>query len=71
MSGIKGRSGSGGQRRGAGRPRSVLHLDSDTAHTIALIVLYRRSINPTIRAEDLVSQWAKSAWQELDAQSKK
>jgi len=67
MSGVKGQKGGGGSRKDAGRPPSTLHLDKETARTLALIVRHRRGVNPALRAEDLVKLWAMNEWQELDA----
>lgn len=62
------KSHSGGSRRNAGRPRALLHLSNKAAHELSIIVLHRRIINPSIRAEDIVSQMIHEDWQELDAQ---
>jgi hypothetical protein len=66
MAGMKGRSG--GARSKAGRLQTRLLLGKEAAQELAIIVAHKRGINPSIRAEDIVSQWIHRHWQELDAQ---
>lgn len=66
MSGAKGRSG--GARLNAGRLQTRLLLSKEAARELAIIVRHKRSANPNIRAEDIISQWIHEQWQELDAQ---
>jgi hypothetical protein len=65
MVGIKGHSG--GARRGSGPRQKRLTLSSDAARELSIIVKHRRSINPELRAEEVVEQWIHEHWQELDA----
>lgn len=65
MSGVKGRSG--GARVGSGRLQTRLLLSKEAARELTIIVKQRRSINPSICAEDIISQWIHEYWQEIDA----
>jgi hypothetical protein len=67
MPGVKGRSGSGGSRRYAGRPRSVLCLSKDAALELSIILRHKRGTNPDLRAEDIIERWIHEEWAGIDA----
>jgi len=64
MSGVKGRTG--GARVGSGPRQKRLTLSDNAAQELHIILLHRRSINPSLKVERIVEQWIHEHWQELD-----